>query len=250
MRQNSIPTLDTHETIEIDRLMIDTYGITLMQIMENAGRNLAMLAKQLLGGSIIEKKICVAVGDGNNGGSGLVAVRHLSNWGANVTCLVTSPIRSFKYESAQQLEIIRQLPVSVVPATCYAQFIDWANCNLIIDAIYGYGFNEKIRRFVGELVKKINQLPCPVLALDSPSGLNTNNACISQTVVKADATLTLGLPKKGLLTPQAKEYVGTLYLGDISVPPQLYKQLGIVVNSALFAKDMIIPYKNMELSDF
>lgn len=62
MRQNSIPTLETYETIEIDRLMIDTYGISLMQIMENAGRNLAMLAKQLLGGSIIKKNLCCGRG--------------------------------------------------------------------------------------------------------------------------------------------------------------------------------------------
>lgn len=68
MRKKLIPIVDTEQMIEIDRLMTDCYGITLIQMMENAGRDLALLAKQMLGGEILNRKICVIAGNGNNGG--------------------------------------------------------------------------------------------------------------------------------------------------------------------------------------
>ena len=85
--QIDIPALTTEQMIEVDRLMTDCYGITLTQMMENSGRNLALLAKEMLGGEVMHKKICIMVGNGNNGGGGLVAARHLSNWGAEVSCI-------------------------------------------------------------------------------------------------------------------------------------------------------------------
>jgi NAD(P)H-hydrate epimerase len=226
--------------IEVDRLMIDCYGISLIQMMENAGRNLALLAKRMLGGLIIDKKICVVVGKGNNGGGGLVAARHLSNWGAEVTVLASSPAAAFKPVPARQLEIVRHLPISVVFADYSTKFIDWSSCTLIIDALLGYGLNKAAQGITAQLINKINILHCPVLALDTPSGLHTSNGYISDTVVRADATLTLALPKVGLLTSEAKKFVGELYLCDISVPPLLYSQLGVAVDPFLFEEDPII----------
>lgn len=228
--------------IEADRLMTDCYGITLMQMMENAGRNLAVLAKDLLGGVVGSKKICIMAGSGNNGGGGLVAARHLSNWGAEVTCILATPDQNLKPVVRHQLEIIRHLPVSVVNAGGYLRFINWPDCDLIIDAIFGYGLNREPTGVTAKIIGKINSMNCPVLALDVPSGLDIGNGEPYQKVVKADATLALALPKHGLLTVGAKRYVGRLYIGDISVPPMLYSRLGIRVDPQIFARDLIIPY--------
>ena len=79
----TVPALTTEQMIEVDRLMIDEYGITLIQMMENAGRNLAIVARRLLT-SLANRRVLVVCGRGNNGGGGLVSERHLSNWGADV----------------------------------------------------------------------------------------------------------------------------------------------------------------------
>ncbi len=70
--------------VEVDRLMVEDYGITLLQMMENAGRSLAELTSELLGGVVKGKRIAVLCGGGNNGGGGMAAARHLVNRGADV----------------------------------------------------------------------------------------------------------------------------------------------------------------------
>ena len=234
--------------IEVDRLMINSYGITLLQMMENAGRNLALLAKQMLGDDILNRKICVVAGNGNNGGGGLAAARHLSNWGAEVTVLIATPAADFKPVAAQQLEIVRHLPISVVFAGNQAEYIDWCSCQLVIDAIFGYGLNRSPKGMVADIIQTINTLNCQVLSLDAPSGLDTSNGHISDTLVKADATLTLALPKTGLLQENALPYVGNLYIGDISVPPLLYCQLGIKVEP-IFKKNPVIRFNSSEVGN-
>ncbi len=246
MRKKLIPIVDTEQMIEIDRLMTDCYGITLIQMMENAGRDLALLAKQMLGGEILNRKICVIAGNGNNGGGGLAAARHLSNWGAEVTVLVATPAATFKPVAAAQLEIVRHLPISVVFAGNQAEHIDWCSCQLVIDAIFGYGLNRPPEGMVADIIRTINTLDCPVLSLDAPSGLETTNGYISDTIIRADATLTLALPKTGLLKKEAAPFVGSLYVGDISVPPLLYCQLGLEVEP-LFGKNPIIQFSPVDM---
>lgn len=228
--------------MEVDRLMIDVYGISLMQMMENAGRNLASLAKQLMNDRITNQRICVVVGNGNNGGGGLVSARHLSNWGAEVTVLVATPFAEFKPVAAQQLESVRHLPISVVFAGNHTEYIDWPSYQLVIDAIFGYGLNRSPEGMAAEIIQTINSLDCQVLSLDAPSGLDTTKGTISDSVIKADVTLTLALPKTGLLKNGAQTYVGQLYIGDISVPPLLYCQLGIKVEP-FFANNPIVRYQ-------
>ncbi|MGH2349275.1 MAG: NAD(P)H-hydrate epimerase, partial [bacterium] len=80
----SVPALSAAQMSEVDRLMVDVYEIQLLQMMELAGRHLAAVARTHLG-SIEDRRVVLACGKGNNGGGGLVAARHLANWGARVT---------------------------------------------------------------------------------------------------------------------------------------------------------------------
>jgi NAD(P)H-hydrate epimerase len=238
---DTIPALNTDQMREVDRLMINCYGISLQQMMENAGRNLTMLSKNILDNNIIGKKICIAVGNGNNEGSGLVAARHLSNWGAEITILVANPEAKFKPIPARQLETVQHSPISFIFANHYMDYINWNQCDLIIDAILGYGLNQEPEFIISEMIQAINSMQCPIISLDTPSGLHTTNGASLKTVVRADATLSLALPKTGLINTEAKEFMGDLYLGDISVPPLLYSQMGIKVKP-LFEKNPIIRY--------
>jgi NAD(P)H-hydrate epimerase len=116
---------------------------------------------------------------------------------------------------------------------------DLRNVELIIDALIGYGLSGDPRQPVAGWIDKANNSGNPILALDTPSGLDTTSGTPGNPCVRAAATLTLALPKSGLLTTQAAEYVGDLYLADISVPRELYQHIGVDVPN-LFKSDSII----------
>jgi NAD(P)H-hydrate epimerase len=227
----SIPALTTEQMIEVDRLMIEEYGITLMQMMENAGRNLAALARRMLNG-VIDRHIVVLCGAGNNGGGGLVAARHLMNWGARVSVKLVAEESKLKEMPAQQYRSLKKLGA-------IKDEVDLDRAELIIDALIGYGLQGNPRGSIAEWIDRANRSNRSILALDAPSGLDTTIGMPGQPCIKATATMTLALPKIGLLTQAAKSIVGELYVADISVPPELYQRLGFEIGS-IFAEDSII----------
>lgn len=228
-----IPVLTTPQMVEVDRLMIEEYQIELIQMMENAGRNLAELARRQLGGQVAGNSIAILCGAGNNGGGGLVAARHLHNWGANVSLKLASDPSRLKEIPAHQWRILMQMGLDS------KKELDLSKADLIIDALIGYGLSGDPRQPVAGYIEKANKAGRPILALDAPSGLDTTSGIPGNPCIKAATTLTLALPKIGLLTREAKDYVGDLYLADISVPPELYQHLGIEVPN-LFEKDTIL----------
>jgi len=227
-----IPSLTTSQMIEVDRLMIEVYNISLLQMMENAGRNLAELALRMLKDSGSGKSITILCGAGNNGGGGMVAARHLHNRGAEVHLFRVgdSPLKDIP---SQQWNILSKMSLRDEPD------FNLRGADLIIDAIIGYGLQGNPRPGAAAFIERINASGKPVLSLDSPSGLDTSSGAPGKPCVHARSTLTLALPKVGLLSTLAKEVVGDLYLADISVPPELYRELELEVDS-LFFEDTII----------
>lgn len=229
---NKIPAITTAQMAQVDRLMVEEYGILLIQMMENAGRNLAELARRKLGGTV-NRRVTVLCGAGNNGGGGLVAARHLLNWGADVQVKIAADFRSVKDVPARQWKILQAMGIkdSGMP--------DLSKVDLILDALIGYGLVGDPHGLVATWIERINASGRPVLSLDTPSGLDTTTGNPGNPCVRATATLTLALPKTGLFAPQARSFVGELYLGDISVPPGLYRALNIDVGN-LFSRDTIL----------
>ena len=228
-----IPLLSTPQMVEVDHLMIEEYHILLIQMMENAGRNLAELARRKFGGQVDGRSIAILCGAGNNGGGGLVAARHLSNWGAEVSVKLAFDPGRLKDIPAHQWQILE------VMGLASNQKPDLGNAELIIDALIGYGLTGDPRPPVAEWIDRANDSRRPILALDAPSGLDTTCGIPGKPCIQASTTLTLALPKTGLLTSQAKSVIGDLYLADISVPPELYRHLGIEVPN-LFENDTIL----------
>ena len=116
--------------------MVEVYGISLIQMMENAGRNLALLAQQLLENDLVDRPIVVLAGRGNNGGGGLVAARHLLNWGAWVQIVLTHPVEAYVEAPAHQLRILQAMNA---PLAWAEQGWELPPADLIIDAMIGYG---------------------------------------------------------------------------------------------------------------
>ncbi len=105
-----VPYLTTEQMVEVDRLMIEDFKIELLQMMENAGRNLAHLARvRFFDGDPIGKKVVVLAGTGGNGGGALVCARRLHNYGAQVKVFVTGPDETFRPIPAHQLDILHHM---------------------------------------------------------------------------------------------------------------------------------------------
>ncbi len=111
---------------------------------------------------------------------------------------------------------------------------------LIVDAMIGYGLTGDQQGGAADWIERVNTAQRTVLALDTPSGLNLATGVPGIPCIRATATLTLALPKDGLLTDAARAVVGDLYLADISVPPVLYQRFGLDVG-VVFNSDSIIP---------
>ena len=231
--KQSLPALTTAQMVEVDRRMIEEYSILLIQMMENAGHNLAELARRMLDGTLTGHKIVVLCGAGNNGGGGMVAVRHLHNRGADVHVKFVGDPARLKDVAAHQWRILQTMGLAKNDDP------DLARADLIVDALIGYGLTGDPRGPVAEWIERANAANRPILSLDTPSGLDTTTGAPGQPCIRAAATLTLALPKAGLLVPSAQAFVGDLYLADIGVPPELYRRLRLDVGP-LFADDTII----------
>ena len=233
-----IPFLTTAQMREVDRLMTEEYGIELIQMMENAGRNLAAAGRDLfLAGNSLSRRVAILCGTGGNGGGGLVAARRLSGWGAEVTVWLTKQPDTYTGVPARQLAIIDRLDV-VVRAADGDPEID---VDLVLDAIIGYSLSGPPRGLAADLIRAANASDAPVLSLDAPSGVDTTTGLAHEPAVNATATLTLALPKAGLRSDDARRHVGDLYLADIGVPPELYAKpsLGLDVGP-IFATGEIV----------
>ncbi|MBI3988905.1 MAG: NAD(P)H-hydrate epimerase [candidate division NC10 bacterium] len=221
----------------MDRLMVEKYGIQLLQMMENAGRNLAELSRGLLGNSVLDKHVIVAAGKGNNGGGGMVAARHLYNWGARVTIVLES--EGLSGVPTLQWKVLKALPVEKQTGEEALQSLSGSKADLVIDALIGYGLSGKPRGLTARMIEKINTLSVPVVSLDVPSGLDATTGEIHDPCIRATATMTLALPKTGLVKPEARNVVGALYLADISVPDVVYREMGLRI-SPIFIHDTLI----------
>lgn len=228
-----IAALTTEQMAEVDRLMIEEYGILLIQMMENAGRNLAEQARRILGGKLAGRRVVVLCGRGNNGGGGMVAARHLHNRGALVSTKLVGDPAGLKEIPAHQWDILQ------VMALIQADDPDLAQADLVLDAIIGYGLTGNPRGEAAWWIRQVNEAQRPILALDAPSGLDTTSGSAGEPCIRATATLTLALPKVGLLSPAARPVVGELYLADIGVPPELYRRLGLDIGP-IFGEDTIV----------
>jgi NAD(P)H-hydrate epimerase len=238
IKEASVPFLTTEQMVEVDRAMIEDYRILLIQMMENAGRNLAHLARvRFLSGDPTGKRVAILAGVGGNGGGALVCARRLQNWGASVEVFVTKPREEFTEIPRHQLGITgsMNIPSRVGAPPAEAQF------DLVVDGIIGYSLRGAPHGTAADLIRWATGQSSPVLALDAPSGVDTTTGTTFDPVIHAAATMTLALPKQGLRLPSVRPHVGELYLADISVPPELYAEPALRLQvSALFSQSDIV----------
>ena len=221
--EDHLEFLTTEQMIEVDRLMTDVLKIELMQMMENAGRNLARLSIKRFLKDPRSKRVVVMAGTGGNGGGAMVAARRLHQWGADVSVLTTKPDEKYSGIPGHQLAILRRLAVDISESSLPD---DSKLPDLILDGVIGYSLKGDPRGRSADLIAWANALASPTLALDVPSGLDSTSGTPRAPAIVADATMTLAMPKVGLKSSQAKSIIGELFVADIGVPDWVYRKIG------------------------
>lgn len=219
-----VPWVGVAAMAEIDRVMVDEVGITLLQMMENAGRGLAVMVRHQLD-DVVGARVRVLAGTGGNGGGGLAAARHLLVAGADVSVTLSARPRTGT-ATGTQLAILDRLGAPIAVGETGRE----GDADLTVDALLGYGQRGAPRGVVTALVRSTaGRL---AVALDVPSGLELATGRVHEPAVRAAATLTLAAPKHGLGTHP--HHVGALHLADISVPPAVLADAAGVEADGLF----------------
>ncbi len=214
------------EMRELDRKAIEEYGIPGIILMENAGRNVAEEVIRSVDGD--NNRIAVICGKGNNGGDGFVIARHLYNSGYDVILFLMAKVDDILSDgdAGLNLRIIKNMNFTINEVLGNADIESMINnisgCSLIVDAIFGTGLKGELREPARSIIKRINNLNIPVIAVDIPSGLDCNEGKALGACLKAKKTVTFALPKKGFFAGNGPEYVGELLTTDISIPKDLF----------------------------
>jgi NAD(P)H-hydrate epimerase len=217
-----IPAVTADQMREVDRIAVQDFGLSILQMMENAGRNVAANVLEMLGRTVGE--VTVLAGAGGNGGGGLCCARHLHNRGFEINLILDRDPSALRGAAANQLHILRMAGLNAVNERQAREAIGRAG--VVVDALIGYSLHGAPRGRTAELIGLCNQQAAAVLSLDVPSGLNATTGEAPGLVVHPGRTLTLAMPKTGLAS-----IPGDLYLADIGIPPEVYEPLGLSFES-------------------
>ena len=203
---------------EIDRISIDEMGIPEVVLMNNAGRALA----EAVSSRYKDVPAIVFCGGGNNGGDGFTAAYYLKNSGIDTAVYLSCRRDKLSQSSSAFLKICdsMNIPVTEVTPENLHEIIIPEN-SVVIDATLGTGFTGSPRGIILEFIRIINSSGCKVFSADIPGGLPSDGSGPDAEAVKADYTVTMGLPKISLVTYPGKKYTGELIVADIGFPHSL-----------------------------
>lgn len=199
------------------------FGVSLLQLMELAGRN---VAQEVIKRSAKGGKVAIFCGLGGNGGDGFVAARHLLAAGFEVSVFLVGKGRDVNHESAKKnYAILRALQgkVPIVEITD-STAIPKVEADVIIDALLGTGTKGKLKAPMSQVVDAINAMRGFKVAVDVPTGIDSDTGEVLGTAVAADLTVTFHKAKQGL--ENAKKYVGEVVVGDIGLPSEFERFSG------------------------
>lgn len=218
------------EMREIDRKTIEEFQVPSLQLMEKAGWNVAEVAKEMLR-SPLGKGIAIFAGRGNNGGDGFVTARYLLEEGAEVNIYLLGRKEEVKGDARANLKRLTQSIVEIKGNKDLDKVRDnLSKVNLIVDALLGTGTRGEVKGVLKATIELLNESGKPVISVDIPSGLEGNKGEPLGICVKAAKTVTMGLPKRGLILYPGAEYVEELKIADIGIPSEVLNDESLKVN--------------------
>lgn len=219
-----IPVFTAAEMRRCDAAAIDSFGVPGIVLMENAARGAVDVIDRSFA-PLRGKTAIVLCGKGNNGGDGFAIARHLVNRGMTIHVMNIGPDEASRGDAAVNLAILRTMETTM-PALRVTLLSDVRElreelrrgCAFVVDALLGTGITSKVSDEIADIIDTLAHAPVPVIAVDIPTGIDSDNGAILGAAVRATATITMAGLKRGLLFGRGKEYAGELTVADIGSP--------------------------------
>ncbi len=209
---------------KIDKWSIENIGIPGCVLMENAGRGVFNLFIEKFNPDI-NSKIVIFAGKGNNGGDGFVLGRYLFNNNfKNFDTILLANSETLKGDAAINFNICKNMGINIKEILNIEQFNSFfagKSYDFIFDAIFGTGLKSEVKDFYKYIIDFINASSSKKIAIDIPSGLDSEKGIPLGAAVRADLTVTFGIKKIGLATSPGAIYTGLTEVVDISIPKSL-----------------------------
>ncbi|MFN0095871.1 MAG: NAD(P)H-hydrate dehydratase [Dehalococcoidia bacterium] len=216
-------------------------GVSERQLMEEAGLAVAQEAWMLLG-TLEGRRILVLVGPGNNGGDGIVAGRHLFDWGAEIVFYLPRKRRDMSLiEETAPREITVVIADDDPDRAQLESFV--TTSDLVIDALLGIGQKRPIDpdEPMGEVLRVLRAAragfqPPKLVAVDLPTGVNADSGAVDPLTVQPDQTVTFGFPKVGMYQAPGSGVVGRVQVIDIGIPKPAQESVQLEVLTSRWAR--------------
>lgn len=215
----------------IDRSAIEEFKIPGLVLMENAGLAAASLIHENIP-DLLEKKVVIVCGKGNNGGDGFVIARHLCIDGVQVDIILLGKRQQLKSDARINADIAFKMGIPIHEITeknLSAQNHLFRHCHIIVDALFGTGLSKPAGGLYEKIIKKINASRKYVVAVDIPSGVDSDSGHLIGPHIKANVTAALALLKRSHLLFPAAESMGEIQMLDISIPHEAIEKQDIPV---------------------
>ncbi len=200
------------------------YGVSRLQLMENAGSSVATEIVSKFKPE--ETKVAVFCGSGGNGGDGFVVARHLACNGFKVDVILAGrPADIVDKAALRNWNALQTLKDTIALYEVHdSTLIPSFEAEVVVDALLGIGLKGDLRSPILQMVNKINEMKAFRISVDVPSGINSDSGEVMGNAVKADVTVTFHKMKPGLT--KAKQYTGDLIVADIGLPKEFEKFVG------------------------
>ncbi len=214
------PVLTAAQMREADRYTIDELGISGITLMETAGRATTREISTYFGPPH-DLSVCCLCGKGNNAGDALVIARLLADAGAEVLVQLTEGADNLSPDAKTNLAILQSFcevdPLASIEIITGFDFED-RGFDIIVDGLLGTGLSSPVRDPLVGLIKGVNDSGIPVLAVDIPTGLNSDTGEVMGGCIFADLTITMGALKQGMLVNDGPDYCGEIVVVEIGIP--------------------------------
>lgn len=212
------------EMRNIDALAMKKFNIPGIVLMENAAQSCTREIANF-------NKFVVVCGKGNNGGDGLAIGRQLINLGKEVKIYLAFS-DEYSGDAYINREILRSMEKEVTVFCNEKEFVaDIKNADCVVDAIFGTGIKGEVSGNAKTIIEDINNFSKYTLAVDVPSGINSDTGEVSGVCINADKTVTFAAYKRGLLLYPARNYTGEIVVANIEIPKKAFEIEGVCVNT-------------------
>jgi hydroxyethylthiazole kinase-like uncharacterized protein yjeF len=214
------PVVTAEEMRALDRATIDELGLPGMVLMETAGRAVAAAVLREAAGQVV-----VVCGPGNNGGDGYVVARVVAEAGRDVVTLLAAPRDAIRGDAAAHLAVLERAGGLILACATGEELARnggvLAEAAVIVDAMFGVGMTREVTGHHADVLRAIAAAPGRVIAVDLPSGIESDTGRVLGVAVTADVTVTVAALKIGIVSGPGFVHAGRVEVADIGIPRRL-----------------------------